>query len=280
MSMVANQFETERVSALQSYSILDTPSEPAFDDITRLVALICKVQYSAITFIDRDRQWFKSLHGEFKTKVSETPRNVAFCNHTIQRKFSFVVRDTHKDPRFANSPLVIGPPYVRFYVGMPLLDQNENAIGALCAFDTTPKNIQAPELELLQNLSKHVMRILEERRRSQFETVVQNSLLAVANSVTDGILIEDEGRRVNFCNQAFADIFGYSGAKHLEGKCISKTMKWISMQGVSTLQIDHQLPAESPIILKLTNGKTVAMHSKPIHERNLNGARIWIFRSV
>jgi len=244
------------------------------------VALICKVKYSAITFIDRDRQWFKSLHGEFKTKITETPRDIAFCNHTIQRKFSFVVRDTQKDPRFANSPLVLGPPYIRFYVGMPLLDKNDNALGALCAFDTTPKNIQAPELELLSNLSKHVISLLEERRRSQIEAASQSSLLAVANSVSDGVILEDERRRVNFCNQAFADIFGYTGAKHLEGKCISKTMQWISMQGISANPISHELPVFSPLLMKLTNGKTIQLNSKPIQEKNLNGPRIWIFRNA
>lgn len=280
MRMTPSQIETNRISALHMYSILDTPNEPAFDEITRLVALICKVQYSAVSFIDSHRQWFKSFHGDLKTRITETPREIAFCNHTIQKKHCFIVRDTEKDPRFANSPLVLGPPHIRFYVGMPLMDKNDNALGALCAFDTAPKNIQAPELELLANLAKHVMGILEERRRNQAELAAQNSLLTVANAVSEGVLIEDENRKVSFCNQAFAEIFGYTGAKHLEGKCISRTLKWISMQGISSMPIEYENRFESPLLIRLTNGKTVQMSSRPISDHNQEGPRVWIFRNL
>ena len=48
--------------------------------------------------------------------VRETHRNVAFCAHAIRSKMDvLIVSDATKDQRFKDSPLVIGPPFIRFY---------------------------------------------------------------------------------------------------------------------------------------------------------------------
>ena len=74
--------EADRLDALQRYDILDTPPEQAFDDLTRLAAQICQTPTALISLVDSDRQWFKSKLG---LTVPETPRNIAFCAHTIVR---------------------------------------------------------------------------------------------------------------------------------------------------------------------------------------------------
>ena len=55
--------EAARVRALREYAVLDTPPEPAFDDITALAAHSCKRPFALLSLVDADRQWFKSTRG-------------------------------------------------------------------------------------------------------------------------------------------------------------------------------------------------------------------------
>jgi len=92
--------------------------EERFDRLTRLAAGLLEAPISLVTLVDRDRQWFKSKVG---TLLEETPRDVAFCAHAILGPEPMIVPDALEDERFADNPIVAGPPHVRFYAGCPLL---------------------------------------------------------------------------------------------------------------------------------------------------------------
>ena len=63
----------------------------------------------------------------------ETPRDISFCGHAIMADKPLIVPDTHRDARFADNPLVLGPPYVRAYLGVPIVTAEGHALGTLCA---------------------------------------------------------------------------------------------------------------------------------------------------
>jgi diguanylate cyclase len=150
--------ETLRLSKLESYGILDTLPDPAYDDITTLAADICQTPTALISFIDGDRQWFKARVG---LNVTETPRKVAFCNHTIHQSHVLVVEDAQQDPRFNRNPFVIGEPYIRFYAGAPLITPDGHALGSLCVIDYQPRKLTEQQLQGLQILSRQVVAQLE-----------------------------------------------------------------------------------------------------------------------
>ena len=105
--------EVQRIEALQSYEILDSLPELDFDAITLIASQICNVPIALISFVDEDRQWFKSNLG---LGVSETHRDYAFCAHAINTPNElFVVPDSRKDERFSDNPLVTDAPSVIFY---------------------------------------------------------------------------------------------------------------------------------------------------------------------
>ena len=102
-----------------------------------------------VTLVDEDRQWFKSCVG---TTECETSREVSFCAHALKRKDVMVVPDALADPRFADNPMVVGGPRVRFYAGAPLHILGGHCIGTLCIIDNRPRQLTAHERVLLTDL--------------------------------------------------------------------------------------------------------------------------------
>jgi phosphoribosyl 1,2-cyclic phosphodiesterase/CheY-like chemotaxis protein len=150
--------EVHRLAVLGRLRVLDTPPEERFDRFTRIAATLFDVPVALVSLVDRDRQWFKSHHG---LAASETPREMAFCGHAILGRDPLVVPDAHRDERFADNPLVTGPPHVRFYAGAPLRIGRDDAdggtpIGTLCLIDHRPRQISPERLQVLEDLAKLV----------------------------------------------------------------------------------------------------------------------------
>ncbi len=152
--------EQQRLATLHGYKILDTEPEAAFDDLTLLASHICQTPVALISLIDADRQWFKSKVG---LSVSETSREIAFCASAILQPDVFIVRDASQDERFAENPLVVSEPKIRFYAGATL-QTNGQALGTLCVLDSVPRELSSEQLDALRALSRQVLAQLELRR--------------------------------------------------------------------------------------------------------------------
>lgn len=155
--------EATRLEALRQYQILDTPSEQTYDDFVLLASFICEVPIALISLVDAERQWFKSKVG---LEANETARNISFCSHTILSHETLVVNDALNDERFADNPLVIADPRIRFYAGAPLLTPEGQAIGSLCVIDRRPRQLSALQKTALEALARQVVSQLELRRVS------------------------------------------------------------------------------------------------------------------
>jgi len=155
--------EAERLAALKEYRVLDTGTEQPYDDITILAAHICEVPIATISLVDEARQWFKAKVGMSRR---QTPREIAFCAHTILQREPFMVRDAKKDRRFADNDMVTGEPHIRFYAGFPLINQQGLAMGTLCAMDRKPRELTARQEKAMQALVRQIMALLEFRRVS------------------------------------------------------------------------------------------------------------------
>lgn len=153
--------ETERLVALACYDVLDTRPEPTFDRLALLAQALFEVPIALITLVDQKRQWFKARIG---LEVEETPRAVSFCGHVVAQERILVVPDALEHPDFFDNPLVLGPPYIRFYAGAPLVTPEGHYLGTLCVLDTRPRQpLDARQLELLQSLADLVVDELDLR---------------------------------------------------------------------------------------------------------------------
>ena len=213
--------ELDRLAFLQSYGILDTPAEKDFDDLVDLAANICGTPIALISLVDADRQWFKAAFGFAQT---ETPRDVSFCGHTILNPDLFVVPDASQDVRFADNPLVIEDPGVRFYAGAPLMSPEGHALGALCVMDREPRHLTRAQERALSVLSRHVMTQLELRRQTKEMSRTNQALLGI---LEDERMAEAAKRESDELNRGVLDsVVAHIAVLDREGKIIAVNEAW------------------------------------------------------
>ncbi len=139
--------------SLHSLRILDTPSEERFERITRMAKRLFDVEICLISLVDAHRQWFKSKQG---LDVCETSRHISFCGHAINDEAVMVVDDARQDPRFSDNPLVLDPPFIRFYAGCPIHGPKGYRIGTLCLIDKEPRRFSPEDRATLKDLAAMV----------------------------------------------------------------------------------------------------------------------------
>nr|MCU0986304.1 diguanylate cyclase [Acetobacteraceae bacterium] len=150
--------EPQRLAALRELALLDTPAEERFDAFTRLARAVADTPIALFSMVDEDRQWFKAKEG---LGACQTPRDQAFCAHAILTpQHVLVVEDATKDPRFADNPLVTGPPGIRFYAGAAVRAPSGHPVGTLCVIDTRPREMPGDLAQRLADLARGVSEML------------------------------------------------------------------------------------------------------------------------
>jgi diguanylate cyclase (GGDEF)-like protein/PAS domain S-box-containing protein len=153
--------ESARLARLRDLAVLDTPTEPLFDALAKAAAWVTGRPIALISLIDHDRQWFKANVGLAGTY--QTPRDQAFCSYTILGDQLLEVPDARQDERFADNPLVTGPPGIRFYAGAPIVLHDGLRMGSLCVIDREPGVLTTVQREALRELARAVSEALEQR---------------------------------------------------------------------------------------------------------------------
>ena len=159
--------EGPRLAALRRYDVLDTPPEAEFDEVVALAADLLRAPVALVSLVDEHRLWSKARVG---MDAPEVPRAWAFCDYALHTEGApLVVPDAAADPRFADNPLVVGGPRIRFYAGVPLLTPDGHALGTVCVLspEPRPEGLSAAELRRLSSLAAVAMRGLEVRREAR-----------------------------------------------------------------------------------------------------------------
>ena len=202
--------DAQRVEALRALHLLDTDPEERFDRITRLATRVFDIPISMVSFVDAERQWFKSCVG---LAAAETPRTVSFCAHAIQRSEALVVEDARDDPRFRDNPLVTGEPHVRFYAGQPLVTFDGYRVGTLCVIDRVPRRFDAADrvalFDLAQLVENELDRIASEKLRERANKA-QERLHEFFTLSLDMLCIANFEGYFQKLNPAWSETLGYS----------------------------------------------------------------------
>lgn len=196
-----------RLQALQQLGIMDSAPEQAFDDITAIAASTLAMPIALLSLLDDRRQWFKSRVG---LDTCETPIEASFCAHAVRSGELLEVADARLDSRFADNPLVLGAPHIRFYAGMPIRDPAGIGLGSLCVIDSQPRQLNADQRQTLMRLARLVEQLLvlrleiQQKEQRQQQLVEQQAInQQLLDSVIEGVVACDaQGQLTLFNNTA------------------------------------------------------------------------------
>lgn len=206
--------EDAALAALNRLDVLDSAAEAEFDALVLAASTLCGAPISLLSLVDEHRQWFKANVG--LAGVTETSRELAFCAHAVLHDDLFEVSDATTDVRFADNPLVLGDPSIRFYAGAPLSLANGERVGTLCVIDRQPRRLDATQREVLRCLAIAASRALEGRRAlrelaraagelARAKLVEQHSADAIIGFTAEG--------GVSRWNPAAERLFGYTATE-------------------------------------------------------------------
>lgn len=214
MSHRAPSNEEDRLRVLAEYHLMDTLPEADFDRLARLAASLFTVPIVLVSLLARDRQFFKTHIG---LDICETSREVSFCAHAILQDDILIIPDAIKDPRFSANPLVLGPPFIRFYAGKPLVAPTGEKIGTICLIDTKPRDHFTDEdRRNLTDLAALVMDRMEMRRLDFVRTVNQARFENIAATSPDAIICSNSEGEITFWNRSAERLFGYTAEEIAE----------------------------------------------------------------
>jgi diguanylate cyclase (GGDEF)-like protein/PAS domain S-box-containing protein len=202
------QTEQLRQQALDALDIVDSGTESAFDGLVQAASAICGTPIALISLIDHDRQWFKANVG--LEGVKETPRCISFCTHAIKQSELFVVEDAQIDPEFSVNPLVTGDPHIRFYAGAPLRLSCGATVGTLCVISRQPMRLDEDQREVLCNLSKTAVHLLEGRRAARMEAKYRQEAEQITADMPIGLYATDAAGGFYYTNARWQELYGLS----------------------------------------------------------------------
>ncbi len=196
--------EQQRLEVLRSYRLEVSSPASEFDHVVQLAADLFEVPTALVSFVEEHQQFFKARVG---FEACETSREVSFCAHALMSDEVLVIPDARYDARFADNPLVVGPPFIRFYAGAPIVTPDGHRLGSVCVIDTEPRaHLSQRQLSLLRSLAKIVTDHLEKRKLD----IVRQAAMSMAAATPDAIVCADDAGTITFWNEAAERMFGYA----------------------------------------------------------------------
>lgn len=152
------QHHTQQFQASTSLLNLEIVRKEEFQDMVELATIICDASIGMINLVDHQHQYIKFKIG---IQVDTVRLEDSFCQYISEGVDLLMIPDITKDQRFYDHPFVAGPPYMRFYAGIPLISQSGTCIGSICVLGLIPKNLTESQKLRFKMLAKRVVEMLD-----------------------------------------------------------------------------------------------------------------------
>ncbi|GAA4602011.1 signal transduction histidine kinase [Actinoplanes octamycinicus] len=162
-----------RIAAVHSYHLLDAPRPVVLDELTRLASSIFETPMATVTLVAADRQWFAGSTG---MPGSGGPLSSSFCGHVVDSRMPLIVRDALSHPVYSAWENVVGAPHIRYYAGVPLIDEDGHVLGTVCVLDDKPRETGDKQVDLLRTMAGQAAGHLSAIRNRQLLAEVGDEL--------------------------------------------------------------------------------------------------------
>lgn len=227
--------EIERLKSLLSYNIIDTLKEKEFDKLAQLASIICETPIALISLIDDKRQWFKAKIG---IEAEEMPKELTFCQYTIQKDELWEVEDTTKNELLKDNPNVTAENGIRYYAGLPLQCSLGYNIGTLCVADLKPKIISDKEKIALEIISEQIMILLEAKKRND-QLINELKELVKLKELESQKIIEKSSEEIKMFYDSISNSNGIIEMDAF-GKIINSNQLIVELLGISSNNLINQ----------------------------------------
>lgn len=237
----APQNEASRLRALRRLKLRELQHSLHLDRATRLARRISDCLSASIAFVDDSEVWYVAAEG---LEASDQPRSQTASAWVILSPDVLWVEDCREDYRFADGPMVLGPPHIRFFAGAPITVQGHR-IGCVTVIGQEPRPFDAALASALTDVAGLVgdeielataRRSLEAARRraerSKAKAAAANVLMSeMVEALPLGVALYDARDRIAAWNQGYADCGG-SFARHLQrGRPYRQLLKAVLAEG-------------------------------------------------
>jgi len=154
--------ENERIKKLELLNLLNLPKDPQLDVFAETACLVSGCENALIAIMESQTQTIQNCIG---ISLDTVDRQNTVCQYSIASGEVLIINDTLLDERSRENPLIIAGG-IRFYAGVPLIDDEGFALGTLCVFDYEPKSLSDSQVSTLKKLGEAVTKLLIGKRKN------------------------------------------------------------------------------------------------------------------
>ncbi|WP_374445284.1 response regulator [Epilithonimonas sp.] len=197
--------EQGRLDKLDFLDLLNLGKDSQFDVFVETACLISNCPSSLIAIMRKDEQMIQSCVG---LSIDTVDRKNTLCQYAIASGEVIVINDTLLDDRSSENPLILEGG-IRFYAGVPIIDDAGFALGTICVIDYVPRTLSEIQVSTLKKLSDVIAKILISKRKSVNAEYFQQTF-SISNNL---ICVLDDQFRFKEVNPAFEKTFSIAGHK-------------------------------------------------------------------
>lgn len=195
--------------------------EHEFKDTLSFVSEICEVLFAFITHRDFSNTLTITKIG---FDAAAIPEDILLHNQNIIKQNTFIqISDLKKDPKHQSNKSNLSESEFCFFAGLPILDDQNLAVGSICILDLKAKELSSAQLRSLEYAAKQISFKLEafEQNKVQSNTLMEKEIqfqLFIDNSKKIIYEIDLEGI-FNYTSKNFRDFLSYK-TDEISGKNI------------------------------------------------------------
>lgn len=208
--------EEKRMKKLEYFDLLNLEKDPQLDIFAETACLVTDCPASLIAMMESETQTIQSCVG---LALDFVDRKSTLCQYSIASGEVVVINDTLSDERSFDNPLILAGG-IRFYAGVPLIDDEGFALGTICVIDYKPKTITDEQILTLKKIGEAITKVLMGKRKNieaeyfQQTFTISNNLICVLdkdfllkeiNPAFENAFQMDKGK---ILNQNFIDLIG------------------------------------------------------------------------